>query len=66
VDAGYTIRRMVIIHSEGIRKEYAENVQLVTRSSDPSFFDGVCSDGWMVLDRMREIFEESTNHSIGE
>ena len=53
---GFSIHQMLFIHSGGNQTSFTQGIRIVTKGSDPEFFNTIGSGVWEFLDSVREMF----------
>jgi len=53
---GFSIQQMLFIHTGGNQTSFTQGIRIVTKGSDPEFFNTIGSGVWEFLDSVREMF----------
>ena len=55
---GFTVQRILLVHSISEQASYSQDIRLVTKSTEPLFFDCINPGVWEFLDTLRDNFEK--------
>ncbi|KAJ2986351.1 hypothetical protein HDV02_006760 [Globomyces sp. JEL0801] len=55
---GFSLQQMLFIHSGGNQTSFTQGAHIVTKGSDPEFFNTIGSGVWEFLDSVREMFNK--------
>ena len=55
---GFSLQQMLFIHSGGNQTSFTQGALIVTKGSDPEFFNTIGSGVWEFLDSVREMFNK--------
>jgi hypothetical protein len=53
---GFSLQKMLFIHTGGNQTFFTQGVRIVTKGSDPEFFNAIGSGVWEFLDSVRSNF----------
>jgi hypothetical protein len=58
--AGFCLKQMVFVHTGGKQPSFTQGTLIVTKASDPDFFNVIGPNVWEFLDSVRELFNKHT------